>query len=270
MPLTSHRDGSLLLEGEGIVGETVISDRLRVEPGRVVETWRERCLARLGSAATSLDALVSELRAIVAELGFEHCSYVYRRPLPVAQPIMLWSSTYPQGWLDRYFERDYLHVDPLVRRAFDGYAPVVWGDQGIDEQPEFWEEARAFGIRHGWAIASRGHAGTVGLLSVARSHDPLTASELDRQELQLLWLAHSVQALVSTLPGVAGAPLEPLSAREREVLRWSAGGKTADEIGVILSITPRTVTFHVNRCIAKLEAANKTEAVAKALVLGLL
>lgn len=235
-----------------------------------METWREQCLTRLGSAATSLDALVSALRDIVGELGFEHCSYVYRRPLPLAQPTVLWSSTYPEGWLERYFERDYLHVDPLVRRAFEGYAPVVWGDHDIDEQPEFWEEARAFGIRHGWAIASRGHAGAVGLLSVARSHDPLSVSELERHELQLLWLAHSVQALVATLPGVAGAPLEPLSAREREVLLWSAGGKTAEEIGVILSITPRTVTFHVNRCIAKLEAANKTEAVAKALVLGLL
>lgn len=233
-------------------------------------SWREQCLIRLGDATTSLDSLVAAMRDMTVELGFEYCSYVYRRPLPIAQPAVLWSSTYPKAWLDRYFERDYLLVDPLVRRALQGNAPVVWGDDDIDEQPEFWEEARSFGIRHGWGVSSRGHAGTVGLLSVARSHDPLTVSELERQEMQLLWLANSVQGLVAMLPGMAAPAPEPLSVREREVLRWSAGGKTADEIGVILSITPRTVTFHVNRCIAKLEAANKTEAVAKALVLGLL
>ncbi|MFK2903861.1 helix-turn-helix transcriptional regulator [Dyella ginsengisoli] len=107
-------------------------------------------------------------------------------------------------------------------------------------------------------------------MSVARSHDPVTAAELERHEMQLLWLAHTAQGLVATLPGMAAPPLEPLSLRECEVLRWSAAGKTADEIGMILAITPRTVAFHINRCIAKLDAANKTEAVAKALVLGLL
>ena len=69
---------------------------------------------------------------------------------------------------------------------------------------------------------------------------------------------------------MAGPTLGTLSPREREVLRWSAAGKTADEIGMILAITPRTVAFHIQRCVAKLDAANKTEAVAKALMLGLL
>lgn len=235
-----------------------------------VVTWREQSLIRLSEAATSLDGLVNAMRDVTAELGFEYCSYVYRLPLPIAQPAVHWCSTYPAGWLERYFEQQYLDVDPLVHRAMQGNQPVVWGDDVFDEQPQFWEEARSFGIGHGWAVSARGYGGAIGLLSVARPHDPVTAAELERHEMQLLWLAHTAQGLVATLPGVAGPSLGTLSPREREVLRWSAGGKTADEIGVILSITPRTVAFHVQRCVSKLDAANKTEAVAKALMLGLL
>lgn len=236
----------------------------------VAVSWREQCLIRLGDAATSLDGLVGAMGDVTVELGFEYCSYVHRLPLPIAQPTLHWASTYPRAWLDRYFERHYLDIDPLVRRALQGSMPVVWGDGDGDDQSQFWEEARSFGIRHGWAVSSRGHAGAIGLMSVARSHDPLTAAELERHEPQLLWLAHTVQGLVAMLPGMTCLAPDMLSLREREVLRWSAAGKTADEIGMILAITPRTVAFHINRCIGKLDAANKTEAVAKALVLGLL
>lgn len=233
-------------------------------------SWREQSLIRLAEAATSLDQLMSAMSDVTAQLGFEYCSYVYRLPLPIVQPAVHWCSTYPAAWLERYFEQQYLDVDPLVQRALQGSRPVVWGDDGFDGQPQFWEEARSFGIGHGWAVSVREHGGAVGLLSVARPSDPVTSSELASHETQLLWLAHTAQGLVASLPGMAGPTLGVLSLREREVLRWSAGGKTADEISAILAITPRTVTFHIQRCIAKLDAANKTEAVAKALMLGLL
>lgn len=227
-------------------------------------------MARLGDAGPSMQGLVLALRDITADLGFEHCSYVLRQPLPIAQPAIHWGSTYPQAWLDRYMERNYLELDPLVQRALASDLPVVWSDRSIDRLPEFWEEARSFGINHGWAVSSHGRDRGVGLLTVARRNEPVSAHELEQNEMHLLWLAHSMHGMASLLPGVAQALLEPLSLREREVLLWSAAGKTADEIGLILAISSRTVTFHINRCIAKLGAANKTEAVAKALVLGLL
>ena len=232
--------------------------------------WREQCMVRLGDARSSMHSLVQVLRGIVGELGFEHCSYVLRQPLPIAQPTVHWSSTYPQAWLDRYVEMNYFDSDPLVQQALGSDVPVVWSDRSVERLPEFWEEARAHGINHGWAVGSHGRDRTVGLLTVARRHDAVSAQELEHSEMRLLWLAHAVHGMASLLPGVAQAPLEALSSREREVLLWSAAGKTADEIGLILAISTRTVTFHINRCIAKLGAANKTEAVSKALVLGLL
>ncbi|GAB3353599.1 helix-turn-helix domain-containing protein [Lysobacter tyrosinilyticus] len=63
---------------------------------------------------------------------------------------------------------------------------------------------------------------------------------------------------------------QALSAREVEVLRWTAEGKTASEISQIVNISERTVNFHINNAMMKLDAANKTAAVVRAVVLGLL
>lgn len=61
-----------------------------------------------------------------------------------------------------------------------------------------------------------------------------------------------------------------LTAREREVLRWVANGKSALEVGEILHITKRTVDEHVHTGMRKLGAMNWTHAVAIALRDGLI
>lgn len=61
-----------------------------------------------------------------------------------------------------------------------------------------------------------------------------------------------------------------LTAREREILRWTSEGKTAEIIGAILNISTRTVNFHISNVLTKLVAVNKVQAVAKARTFGLL
>ncbi len=54
-----------------------------------------------------------------------------------------------------------------------------------------------------------------------------------------------------------------LSAREAEILRWIALGKTNPEIGSILNISAFTVKNHVQRILKKLDVTNRTQAVGK-------
>jgi DNA-binding NarL/FixJ family response regulator len=61
-----------------------------------------------------------------------------------------------------------------------------------------------------------------------------------------------------------------LSARERAVLRLVADGLTSRQIGRQLSITERTVKFHIRSLLNKLGAENRAQAVAKAAERGLL
>jgi DNA-binding CsgD family transcriptional regulator len=61
-----------------------------------------------------------------------------------------------------------------------------------------------------------------------------------------------------------------LSPREQEVLAEVARGATTAEIATTLVISENTVKTHVRRILKKLEASNRTEAVAQAAALGLL
>lgn len=63
---------------------------------------------------------------------------------------------------------------------------------------------------------------------------------------------------------------EPLTPRELEVLHLLAQGQSNRVIAAALVVTERTVKFHVSAILAKLGAANRTEAVAIANQLGLI
>ena len=238
-----------------------------------MDSWRDDCLQRLSRASGSIDTLVGELSSVVQELGFEYCSYVLKHAVPLpGQEAVGWASTYPTAWLERYFSQDYLRIDPLVRDSTNGFEPLVWSAAAREDAPEFWEEADSFGVRHGWALTTFGRGGTSGVLSLARTTAALSAEDLDRYEAKLVWLAHASLGFLGAASASGRREPTPaeLTAREREVLRWTAAGKTAEEIAMILGITARTTNFHIMRCIAKLDVANKTQAVAKALLFDML
>lgn len=56
----------------------------------------------------------------------------------------------------------------------------------------------------------------------------------------------------------------PLTEREREVLRLAAQGKTSKEISASLYLSPGTVRNYMSEIIQKLEASNRIEAIAAA------
>jgi len=68
----------------------------------------------------------------------------------------------------------------------------------------------------------------------------------------------------------ANSPAEHLSQRETEVLELIARGQQNKEIAAQLFISERTVKFHVSAILRKLNAGNRTEAVALARQKGLI
>lgn len=110
------------------------------------------------------------------------------------------------------------------------------------------------------------------MLTLARSHEPLTEAELEAKTLQMTWLTQIAHITMSRclLPKLMPEMNAQLSNREIAVLRWTADGKTSGEISSILKIAERTVNFHINNAITKLNATNKTSAAIKAAMLGLL
>ena len=91
------------------------------------------------------------------------------------------------------------------------------------------------------------------------------------ERLRARWgLAGGRPALAARLSGEPAALVEPLSARETEVLGWLAGGASNRAIADALVISVGTVKTHISRIMGKLDARNRTEAVARARQIGLL
>ncbi|HLY29767.1 MAG TPA: helix-turn-helix transcriptional regulator, partial [Ktedonobacterales bacterium] len=66
------------------------------------------------------------------------------------------------------------------------------------------------------------------------------------------------------------SPYEPLSAREHDILQLVAEGLSDHQIAGRLILSLHTVKLHVKHILAKLGAANRTQAVARAHTLHLL
>lgn len=206
------------------------------------------------------------------ELGFEYCAYGLRTPLPLTNPKMIVLSNYPSAWQARYTEAGYLEIDPTILHGRRNQHPLIWSDAVFANAPQLWEEAQAAGLRVGWTQSILNGFGVTGILTLARSVEPLTSEELAAKELKmrlLVSLTHTALARVLARQVDAGFSIT-LTPRETEVLKWHADGKTSNDISEILTISIDTVKFHTKNAVLKLGAANKTAAAVRATMLGLL
>lgn len=222
-------------------------------------------------AAPDEQQLFDKIAAVAKRLGFEYCCYGIRVPLPVSNPSVAIFDTYPSGWMKHYQENHFIDIDPTVREGMSSSRLIVW-PEASSNAPRLWTDARDFGLRVGAAHSSWAAHGVYGLLTMARSADALTSTEIDELTLQASWLANLSHSLMSEflVPRLAPEANVVLTPRECEVLCWTGEGKTACEIGQILNISERTVNFHVNNVLLKLNATNKVQAVVKAIAMGLI
>jgi LuxR family transcriptional regulator len=233
-------------------------------------SWTQELFMRL-TQARSLEDAFEQIDIGARELGFECCAYGVRLPSSFTSPKTLIFSSYPRSWRKRYAEAGYLRVDPTVAHGMRSVHPLVWTDELFRSAPRMWEEARSFGLRIGWAQSCFDPEGRVGMLSLSRSCDRLGEMELAARDPMLRWLVNTAHlAMTAHLGEHQGPAIEPLTRRQAEVLRWTADGKTSEEIAQILSITTRTVNFHIASAIAKLQVNNRNSAIGRSSRLGLL
>jgi DNA-binding NarL/FixJ family response regulator len=84
------------------------------------------------------------------------------------------------------------------------------------------------------------------------------------------WLLAPSGGPIGATDETVGVPAETLTRRETEVLELVAEGLPNKAIALQLDISDQTVKFHVASICAKLGAANRTDAVRKALERGLI
>ena len=216
--------------------------------------------------------LFDKLTSIARDLGFDYCAYGLRAPVPISRPRIIMLNNYPLDWQARYQEKGYLAIDPTVNHGMRSSLPLLWTDEIFTSARELWEGARSFGLHFGWAQSSHDAQGIGGLLTLARSDEPLTDTELLDKAAKMSWLTQIAHVGMSRCLGSRLLPETEIHLTDREltVLRWTADGKTSGEVSTILGISERTVNFHINNAVEKLGTVNKLAAAVKAAVLGML
>lgn len=218
------------------------------------------------------EELIEALDKSARLLGFDYFAYGLRVTFPYSAPRFELVNNYPLEWQASYTSNDYLSVDPTVRHGMQSIAPLIWEESIFEDARDFWEDANSYGLSHGWAQSSFTSFGVSGMLTLARSGEALSPKELREKTPLLVWFNQLAQMGLQKylLPDLAPATNIELTQRETEIMRWTADGKTAYEISVILGIAERTVNFHLNNVLSKFQVNNKIAATARAVSLGLI
>ncbi|MGV7217561.1 autoinducer binding domain-containing protein [Bradyrhizobium sp. UFLA05-112] len=227
----------------------------------------------------SLKALFDLLVSCASEEGFTEVAYgalTFAEPLrlPGCPPPLI-AMKVPPDWCQRYLERKYYTVDPVVRRTPMYAGPFLWDQLAKEYQLQaceqrVLEEAREAGLKHGISVPLFGPSGRISVVSFASSFDDADPQGSVSRLNALAWQFHVAFAEVTRPLDSACDRKVTLSEREKDCLRWVAEGKSSWEIGKILSVSENTVNFHLKNAIRKLGTANRTQGLVKALRLGLI
>lgn len=225
--------------------------------------------------ACTPEELQAEMQKFAARMGFEFCAYALTINAPSFKPSHFIINGFPAAWREHYLARNYFTVDPVVQHACSQPLPIAWSHDVFEhsESEEFWNEARSHGLEAGLSFAVREHPGMTAIFSLARDKKfdvrGQDLAALIGQTQMFAYVLHQAVARIA-LPEILPLQSAKLTARELECLKWIAEGKTAWETARILGISERTAVFHINNVMRKLDAANRTQAIVRAVGLKLL
>ncbi|MDJ0630372.1 MAG: LuxR family transcriptional regulator [Rhodobacter sp.] len=165
----------------------------------------------------------------------------------------------------------YLHA-PMVRWTLENSGPCSWRwiRDNIDALTSKELQVVDFNTRHGIHagysisfkdVSARG-IGAIGLIAnTDASQDDADAiwAEHGREILAMNNVAH---LKIMNLPHTSARKM--LTKRQREALEWVGEGKTTQDIGIIMGLTPATVEKHLRLAREALDVETTAQAVVKA------
>jgi DNA-binding CsgD family transcriptional regulator len=235
--------------------------------------------------ATCSSMLRQAAGKLLESLGFEFFMYnVFPSDAVVVsntgQDLVL--TNFPVEWVAHYMSEDFGKIDPVPEYLATENRICYW-DRLIATtaltkvQQRLKDDAMSAHISGGITlrIGSR-HGEFATLICVPARSASLSDDQLSELEpiLELVgnyFHAKSLNILVrERLSAQSQMQVVSLSPREREVLYWASLGKTGWETGAILGISQKSVELHADNAKTKLAATNKTHAVAKAIMSGII
>jgi DNA-binding CsgD family transcriptional regulator len=221
--------------------------------------------ATLCTDSGQLGALIGSLRDL---LPLEGAGALLCRASDNGHPqsVVCLNMSLPESFVAEYFARNYVGADPVVRDSMGIAHLCFWQDSFAKYgRPEgLLGLARDFGLR----LSAEGHGYAHGLTNFSATEQGMISffglPRSQRTETILSLLVPCLQEAMKASWKPAPGPCR-LTPREREILKWCAAGKSSWDLSAILHISERTVKYHMDNVMRKLDAVNRTHAVAIAL-----
>jgi LuxR family transcriptional regulator/LuxR family quorum-sensing system transcriptional regulator CciR len=225
--------------------------------------------------ASTGDGLISAAISYYGTTTVTMGSYMHSPPVGADDfdgQIRVGEFGYPAAWRETYL-RDRLHlIDPLARRAAKLARPLFWSESRdvpdlTPDERRYLDRVSAEKLGEGLGIPVFGPAGRNGYVALGfgSPQRPEADEVLELQAAAQMGHLAYCRLLLKRLPrGVR------LSAREREILRWVARGRTNNQIADVLSLSRNTVETYIRRCFEKLDVNDRVSAALRGIALGMI
>lgn len=236
-------------------------------------------LSELLVGSTEIDTVQNILNEITLMLGFDYFTYVgglvfagqrflgwqpNKRPLSITNIPDEFYKQYSLNRLDRY--------DPVLKYTMGTVMPGLWS-KIYDLSPigkkekEFVSLSFDFDMRQGLAFPIHGPGNDFGVFSMAHAKEGNYLPIPEALIAVVSLILQRIHVLLREQFGTPATATYKLSPREVDVLYWTAEGKSAWEIGQILTLSERTIEQYLNSAKQKLGASNKFEAIARVMTI---
>jgi DNA-binding CsgD family transcriptional regulator len=227
-------------------------------------------------AASDVSCFERKLVAFAHHFDFGIVSAAIAVERPGQDPVFVQVGNTPKDFAEAQRDPADFKRDPVLQRLKSQSLPFAY-DQNLyvsEGGGDLWEEQACYGFRTGISMASHLAGGRHFLLGVDREQAlPADDQQLIRlmADLQLL-AVHAQEAAFRLLMPEALARMNApsVTAREREVLKWTMEGKSAWTVGQLLSMSEHTVNFHLRNAMRKFDASTKQQAALRARDFGLI
>lgn len=210
---------------------------------------------------TSTAGLNAAISCAIASFGYKNFCFASPqngkpRSLDERKLLIAW----PKGWTAQY---DRLVKDDPVARAYrNAGASFRWSDLTIDTLAARRVMQIAhddFDMKQGFGVPIFGLGGFEAGLSFSGPALDDSAEANFATELIGIYAFNHYTKLKNAERGPTLTP------RQREVMKWVAGGKTAWDISVILSVSQDTVNKTIGSAMQRLDVRTRAQAVAEAI-----
>lgn len=180
-------------------------------------------------------------------------------------------NNWPAELLSIYDQEALLPTSPVLQRLRTSTLPFVYEVSTSPNREESKSQLAValferFRMTRFIYLPAHDVSGVRGAVSLAGDRELFSREEVK----DLFYIATHVFDRLAEIRNLDVRVVDALTDREIDCLNWTAAGKTSAEIAEILTLSEHTVNHYLNRATKKLDTVNRTQAVAKALRVGLI